>query len=629
MACGIRTVCSLRGYSRGICAGAAGLLLAVAHAAAGPEARSLDANVDQITTTQVQWRGVGRSITRVIAQNAPADVRSSGVVDRGIDCLPVTESVAAGFSSLDTGSEITMQLGMRQNEGFGVVYTVGPALFPIEIKLIEAIFATIADGSGNISCGYKVDIYDGDPTAGTGELVYSLISDPDPSSTGLPGDVVLQRRATCTPTNGTSANVGKLQLSVDNTADTQDRWIISNVSGTGKFTVVIVIDRMNDANPAPCALVGGEEPACNNIFMCTEGSAGGLNFASRDLLSAIDCGASGLFAPPGLTRFNQLGVFSPSRDVLQQVTYTSLVCAPLPTGACCNVTTGSCSVLDVTQCAGTYLGDNTLCSPNPCDQPVGACCRPDGACSVIAADACVGTGFVFRGGGSVCASANCPQPVGACCNGNACAAGVASGTCATLGGSFMGGGSTCGPSNSCPIGACCLADGSCFAGTSQQLCTQQGGTFQGLGSLCQNVACPQPVGACCTSAGSCVEINEATCTLFSGTWNGALSTCAQVECAAGGVCCKGTTCATSTQGQCTGNFTLFVGSAGVCGAGSTSPCCKADFNKASGITVQDIFDYLNAWFSADPIADVIGNGAGAPGIDSLFEFLNLWFAQGC
>jgi hypothetical protein len=41
--------------------------------------------------------------------------------------------------------------------------------------------------------------------------------------------------------------------------------------------------------------------------------------------------------------------------------------------------------------------------------------------------------------------------------------------------------------------------------------------------------------------------------------------------------------------------------------------------------VQDIFDYLNAWFANDPRADF--NGAGQS-VQDIFDYLSAWFA-GC
>ncbi len=56
------------------------------------------------------------------------------------------------------------------------------------------------------------------------------------------------------------------------------------------------------------------------------------------------------------------------------------------------------------------------------------------------------------------------------------------------------------------------------------------------------------------------------------------------------------------------------------------PACLADFNNAAGITVEDIFDFLSAWFNGDNRADF--NNAGGLTTQDIFDFLNAWFA-GC
>jgi hypothetical protein len=61
------------------------------------------------------------------------------------------------------------------------------------------------------------------------------------------------------------------------------------------------------------------------------------------------------------------------------------------------------------------------------------------------------------------------------------------------------------------------------------------------------------------------------------------------------------------------------------GTASAPPTCRADFNGDTRVTIDDIFIYLNAWFAADPRADLGGDGLN---IDDIFVFLNLWFA-GC
>lgn len=59
---------------------------------------------------------------------------------------------------------------------------------------------------------------------------------------------------------------------------------------------------------------------------------------------------------------------------------------------------------------------------------------------------------------------------------------------------------------------------------------------------------------------------------------------------------------------------------------SNPPGCAADFNGAGGVTVQDVFDFLNAWFAGSPTADF--NGAGGVTVQDVFDYLESWFA-GC
>lgn len=59
---------------------------------------------------------------------------------------------------------------------------------------------------------------------------------------------------------------------------------------------------------------------------------------------------------------------------------------------------------------------------------------------------------------------------------------------------------------------------------------------------------------------------------------------------------------------------------------ATLSICIADFNCVGGVGLQDLFDYLRAWFARDPTADV--NGYGSVSLQDLFDFLGAWFA-GC
>jgi hypothetical protein len=56
------------------------------------------------------------------------------------------------------------------------------------------------------------------------------------------------------------------------------------------------------------------------------------------------------------------------------------------------------------------------------------------------------------------------------------------------------------------------------------------------------------------------------------------------------------------------------------------PACPADFNGTGGLSVQDIFDFLAAYFNGDLAADF--NGVGGLSVQDIFDFLAAYFA-GC
>jgi len=97
-----------------------------------------------------------------------------------------------------------------------------------------------------------------------------------------------------------------------------------------------------------------------------------------------------------------------------------------------------------------------------------------------------------------------------------------------------------------------------------------------------------------------------------------------------GACCRGSTCAAAVApADCTGPNSAFTGANIACNApdNSTSPCCKADFNHVAGITVQDIFDFLIAYFAGNATADI--NGVDGITVGDIFAFLIAYFANAC
>jgi hypothetical protein len=92
--------------------------------------------------------------------------------------------------------------------------------------------------------------------------------------------------------------------------------------------------------------------------------------------------------------------------------------------------------------------------------------------------------------------------------------------------------------------------------------------------------------------------------------------------AASGACCAGTVCVVSAQAGCAG---VFQGEGSVCGApDNPTTCCPANFNQSGGVSVQDLFDFLAAYFGNDARADF--NQSGATGVQDIFDFLAAFFA---
>jgi hypothetical protein len=151
------------------------------------------------------------------------------------------------------------------------------------------------------------------------------------------------------------------------------------------------------------------------------------------------------------------------------------------------------------------------------------------------------------------------------------------------------------------FGACCLPDGSCSV-ADQPSCAHLGGDWHGQGTVCGGLqvcyscplaACPPPP----------------TATIVSGARTPLLSI-------------------SNLHTADRGTYTCVVSSS--CGSVATSAArlgsCPADFNNSGVLEVQDIFDFLNAWFAGNLSADF--NNSGVLEVQDIFDFLNAWFA-GC
>lgn len=146
----------------------------------------------------------------------------------------------------------------------------------------------------------------------------------------------------------------------------------------------------------------------------------------------------------------------------------------MPYGACC-LPTGECISLMEANCeagGGSFMGDDSVCDPNPCP---GACCFIDGHCEMFSEIDCV----LFEGGwlgqATVCNPNPCPQP----------------------------------------SEACCFVDGTCTY-VSADDCEESDGAPQGYGTNCEMISCrPLVLGACCYGETyECILSTEESCGLI-------------------------------------------------------------------------------------------------------------------
>lgn len=98
-----------------------------------------------------------------------------------------------------------------------------------------------------------------------------------------------------------------------------------------------------------------------------------------------------------------------------------------------------------------------------------------------------------------------------------------------------------------------------------------------------------------------------------------------VDCG-GQVSTAGTLRLTSTIGQPDAGGAFASGALVMKGGFLTPGVCPADFNASGTVNVQDIFDFLAAWFASAPSADF--NGQNGIGVQDIFDFLASWFS-GC
>ncbi len=405
---------------------------------------------------------------------------------------------------------------------------------------------------------------------------------------------------------------------------------------------------------AACPATDANKLACNDDS--NVGGVGCISGITQSRLPHVGLAASGVYY------IRVAGFNGAMGDITLNVLFNGV------TGACCDTTLGTCSVVvggaGLCPTGATYLGNNSACTQATC--PIRACCNSNsGLCTTTSGATCP-VGTISQGAGSTCSPNPCPAPT----NDN-CATVLVSGPEVTL---VNGKGSvngylgtatpdgvfpscglvtgvdvwyrftpaasgdynvlTCNSSTvwdttisvwsdcSTQIAGACNDDG-CGVGFGHGIVggvTLAGGTpvlirvaayavdTLGIGSFTLDVVA---IGACCNGSTCTAIVTGAQTGCPAGsTFQGVGSICAPTLCTGPtGVCCRGATCTTTivSAAACTGS--LIGGQS----AGATFPAA-ANCNAPANTTTPCCYANYNKV-----------NGIS---VQDIFDFLGDWFAGG-
>jgi len=539
-------------------------------------------------------------------------------------CPPVDVTLSdANFA----GGSFIIQGGFVEGEIAAATYNLTALEFPIIVNTMEMVFAS-NQNTETISVHWSVLVWSGVP------------SDANPPVRTFSSDDLILPHITMPP----SASPQGVIVSVSVAPDNPDPIVIPN-DGSNKFSVGFRIDQHHAPATGPCCFglipqhcCPAGDPPCdgvsvgsNNAFPTVD--AGGRQFPTQNWLYCMTgCGA--LAACSG---WNSNAAVGMSGDWNIRASYDPFDCPGI--GACCEPTTGSCTLQfqgDCTSQGGIWQGEASPCTPNPCPQPTGACCKWDGTCQegveISTCDIPAGETFFVD---TLCAAVEpCPLPPGACCTPDGfCADGETTVSCAAQGGTFLGVGAACLEGNATCDGACCNPSSGFCTEVPVTLCLGAN-EFQGHGTACVGVGldecptgsccnpdgtctittpagcappsvytdgatcgppnpCPQPVGACCFSPGCAEPLSQVQCIGLGGTWAGE------------GTVCPDACAATCPPGSDPGNMNgdLTVDAADIqgftdCMLGvNTDPsvtCDCGDFDQLNGVDMADLAPFVAA-----------------------------------
>lgn len=379
-------------------------------------------------------------------------------------------------------------------------------------------------------------------------------------------------------------------------------WAINGSYDTDWYRA-IVNDPNGDGQSFPCFTLTSEFPAVIEIYV---GNCGGLTMVNQaETSNCTSITVCACVPAPGTCKVKIYpgtiaggptlnGLFCPDTDRDYTIKYTCNDVCSATTGACCYIGSDgvpTCSIITQQQCTalnGTYQGNGTSCTPDPCAS--GACCyqipgTTTFQCVITTPQDCHNTfNGIYQGNGTSCTPDPC-NVTGACCyfdpTGPQCTV-TTPADCSNLpGGTYFGNGTTCNP-NPCIQGACCYLNPAvpgvqCVVTSAQDCHNIYNGIYQGNGTTCN----PNP----CAATGACCYIGAdgvVTCTIttqtdceqnLGGVYQGDNTICTSDTCLPQtGACCyqiAGTTnftCIITTQQDCLTNYfnATYYGNGSIC-----------------------------------------------------------------
>lgn len=387
------------------------------------------------------------------------------------------------------------------------------------------------------------------------------------------------------------------------TAIVKDIWFSYTHSGPGGD---MTVSTCGSSFNTKIAVYAG--PACPTTSLtalaCSDDSAACTDTTSSRVLVPVVNGQTYLIrvgGSPAAATANQWG-----NGIL------TITPPPLATGACCRVD-GSCQVTRPAACNASYLGDATVCAPNPCPQP------PPPANDLCADAQWIADGVPIT---ATNRNANTDGTSGPCANGGAkdvwykyrplVTGEVRITTDNAVEVNGVPGGQTDFDTVLAVVSAC---------GGPLVACDDDGGTSPEVSSDINTVN---------LEADRTYLIRVAAYP-YTDAWRQVGTFTLKVIGGGGvlpvsGACCTGTACVVGLQSAC-GAGSTFAGAGTACGpVGNPTTCCPANFNGVGGVTVQDVFEFLVAYFGASPSADF--NGVGGVTVQDVFDFLVAYF-RGC